>query len=234
MNYSVMLADTDSIQFCKPDQSSFSKEEVSILLEKFNEQFPERIIWEFNDVFTSLLVLKIKNYIYVGQDGKLKYKGSSIKSPTLEPALKEFIDRIIFCLMNDKSKEEMVQIYNSYIEEIFNMKDISRWAMRKTISDKTLNSTRKNETKLAEAIENTEIIEGDRCYVIFKSDDSLCLVQDYDGDYSKVRLLEKLYKTSLRFETVLSVKQMFTNYSLKTRRRLLEPIIPLEQIQQIM
>lgn len=234
MKYQVVLADTDSLQFCKPDQSEFSKDEINKLLEWFNEQFPDKINWEYNDTYSKFLVIKTKNYVYQGQDGKIKYKGSALRSPTLEPALKEFIDKIIFCIMNDKPKEEMIQIYNSYIEEIFTLKDISRWSMRKTISDKTLNSTRKNETKIADAIAGTEIVEGDRAYFYTKSNDTLDLIQNFNGDYCKVTLLNKLYKTSLRFETILSVKEMFINFSLKTKRQLLEPIIPLELIQQIM
>lgn len=229
-----MLCDTDSVQLAKPDSSPFSKQEIDSLLESFNKQFPPKIVWELNTTFQKLLVLRIKNYVYQTEDGKIKFKGSALRSPTLEPALKEFIDKIVFSLMNDKPKEEMVKIYNSYIEEIFNLKDPNRWAMRKTISDKTLNSTRKNETKIADAIEGTEIQEGDRAWFYTRTDNSLDLIQNFTGDYSKVVLLNKLYKTSLRFETVLNVKSMFINYSLKTRRKLLEPIIPLEQIQAIM
>lgn len=232
--FKVVLADTDSIFFTKQDQSPFLKEEIEKLTFEFNEYFDELINWEVNGFFPKLLAIRTKNYVYQTEDGKIKFKGSALRSPTLEPALKEFIDRIIFCLMNDKSKEEMVQIYNSYIEEIFNLKSIERWAMRKTISDKTLNSTRKNETKIADAIEGTEIQEGDRAWFYTRTDNSLDSIQNFNGDYCKVTLLNKLYKTSLRFSTVLPVKEMFLNYSLKTKRVLLEPIIPLEQIQQIM
>lgn len=122
-------------------------------------------------------------------------------------------------------QEDILGIYNSYVNEISNIKDIKRWAARKTISDKVLNSERTNESKLRDAIEGTEIVEGDRCYVYYTPDNELKLVQDFDGNYNKDRLYQNLYDTAWVFESVLDCEMLFTNYKLKKNKKLLEEML---------
>jgi hypothetical protein len=112
-------------------------------------------------------------------------------------------------------------IYNKYVKEILNITDISRWASKKTVTSNVLNGTRKNETNVKDAIINTEYAEGDKIYTYFREDDTLGLAENFDGKYNKARLLEKLYKTALVFELVIS-KETFINYKLKRSQKLLE------------
>lgn len=218
-NFTISACDTDSITFSNPNGEEFSKEEVSKLLNEINSQLPEMVQLELETVYDRILVMKAKNYVLLS-NGKITYKGSALRSPKLEPALQEFIKRITEAILYDKG--EYTNIYNEYVKEIYNLKDINRWCTRITISAKTLESERTNETKIIDALGDSEYVEGDRRYVFFKEDDSLCLVENFNGDYNKKKLIGKLFKTGLRFATVLDTKGLFVNYALKKNQSLIE------------
>ena len=220
-NLTVVNADTDSISFCKSKMEPISEEEQKNYLDDLNSEFPERIKFEADGYFPSFIVLKAKNYIlYDGK--KIKTKGSSLKSSTIEPALKSFLNEIIEAMVFQKGNYQ--DIYNRYVKEVNNIKDIKRWASKKTISEKTLKSERTNESKIRDAIEGEEFVEGDKIYCYFKSDGSLGLAEKFDGDYDKMKLLEKLYKTTERFSTVLG-EDVFINYKLKRNQKVLEQLL---------
>lgn len=222
----IVNADTDSISFTKSGEEEFTEEECDMLLADLNGQYPEKIRFEDDGLFKRVCVLKAKNYIlYDGK--KIKIKGSALKATTKSPALKEFIGKIIEYIIHTPGmqQEDILGIYNSYVNEISNIKDIKRWAARKTISDKVLNSERTNESKLRDAIEGTEIVEGDRCHVYYTPENELKLVQDFDGNYNKDRLYQNLYDTAWVFESVLDCDMLFTNYKLKKNKKLLEEML---------
>jgi hypothetical protein len=211
-DFLVPVVDTDSITICKRTGAAFSQEEIETLTQEINSLTDNLIRWEFEFYIPKLVVLKSKNYILY--DGKnIKTKGSALRDQKKEIALREFLDRIISAIIHNN--ENIPQIYHDYVTEILNVKDIKRWCSKKTITDKVLTNSRTNEKKVRDAIAGTEYKEADKVWLFFKSDESLCLAEKFDGDYDKMRLLEKLYKTSLVFESVLPVKSLFLNYSLK-------------------
>lgn len=214
--------DTDSILFGYDTFQPIPRLERETIQKGFNEQFPSSISWEDDGYYPKVIIAKAKNYILQDETGKVKYKGSSFKSPTLEPALQEFLRAIINAILKDETN--YTEIYLKYVREINNITDIKRFASRKTISNKTLESERTNESKIRDAIEESDYVEGDRIWTYFKSDKSLALVENFDGNYDKNVLLSKLYKASLRFETVLDTKSLFLNYSLKRSQKALEEI----------
>lgn len=219
-NFIITACDTDSIFFKKQDQSVFSEEEIQKLQESLNSIYPKGIFWELNGLFKKIITFKAKNYVLY--DGtSIKYKGSALRSPKLEKALNEFIHRIVEAIIYEKGN--YVDIYNEYVKEIYNVQDINRWSSRYTISQKTLDSDRTNEAKIRDALEGSEYVEGDRIHCYFREDESLCLVENYKNDYNKERLLEKLYKTSMRFATIMD-KNQFINYKLKKNKKLLEQL----------
>jgi DNA polymerase, archaea type len=221
-NLIVFGADTDSIIFCKQDQAFISNEERELLLNELNDTYPKYIKFSNDGYFSRVIYFKAKNYVLLSEDGKIKYKGSALRSPKLERALNEFIHRIVDAILTDQIN--FTDIYNEYVREIINITDINRWTNRGTISKKTLESDRTNESKIRDALEGSEYVEGDRIWVFFRSDDSLSLAENFNGDYNKQKLYEKLYKTSLRFSTVLSVSDLFINYKLKRNKKLLESV----------
>ncbi len=221
-NFKLVNADTDSITICKQDGSPFSEEEQDSLLKELNSLFPKKISWEDDGYYRKVVVCRAKNYITQTQDGKVKIKGSALKATGKSPAMKEFINRIIQSILDDKNDYQ--QIYLQYVKEAKSVTDIKRWASRKTISDKTLTSTRANETRIKDAIEGSELVEGDRCYVYNKTPTELVLVENFDGIYDVAKLIKECYNTSRVFENVLPCEELFINYSLKKNKALLEQL----------
>lgn len=222
-NFILVNADTDSISICKQDMSPFSDDEQQNLLKDLNKQFPEHIKFEPDGVFPVLIVLAAKNYIlYDGN--KIKTKGSSLRDTKKEPALREFLDECIRILVHDEPQEKLVETYNKYIKEAINVTDIKRWASKRTITAKVETSERANETKLKAAIAGTEYREADKVYVFFTENEQLCLAENYNGDYNKNRLVEKLFKTTQVFKNIMDTKALFLNYKLKKNKKLLEEL----------
>lgn len=216
--FTLVNADTDSISFSKGDSSFISENERIRLLDSINSLFPGKIKFIDDGYYNKLICVKAKNYIlYDGK--KIKTKGSALRATGKERALQQFIQDIINTIINDQNN--YTDIYHSYIKEALNIKDITRWVSKKTVTDKVLNPERTNELKVKNAIENSEYMEGDKIYVFFDNEDNLRLAEHFNGDYNKSRLLGKLYKTAQVFSTILDTKVLFPNYSLKRNKELL-------------
>ncbi len=221
-NMTLIGCDTDAILVCKPDQSPFTKIEEENLINELNSLFPETIRWEPDGVFSKVIVLAAKNYIMKDEKGKITYKGSSLKSATLEPTLKEFLKEIIDSLLNDKT--DFVEIYHKFIKKANEITDIKPWCSKRTLSEVTYKSERENEAKVIRAIKGTDYTEGDRVFLYYDETNELVLVENFKGCYNKDVLWKKLYKTCSRFSSVLD-ESMFLNYSLKKNKKVLEDIL---------
>lgn len=219
-NFIIGPTDTDSISFCRKDMNEFSKGEITSLIQELNKLSPEFMLWEDDGYFPNVLVLKAKNYAL--WDGKkLKIKGSALRDTKREKALREFISEIIDSLLFDK--KNLQEIYIKYIKEANNIQDINRWAFKKTITASVLNPERANEQKVLDALKDSEYSEGDKRWFFFMPDESLSLVERFNGEYNKNRLLEKVYKTLLIFSSVIDLSQ-FTKYHLIKNQKLLETL----------
>lgn len=224
-NFEIIACDTDSIFFKKPDGASFSKDEIGALQTSLNSLYPETIRWELNGYFPVIVSAAAKNYLIKSENGKIKFKGSALLDPKKPQALREFIQKFITLLSEDKS-DEIEALYNFYVKEICSLKDISRYSKRVTITDKILNPARTNEQKIYDAVKNIEgLQEGDRLKVFFKADRSLALEKDFNGDYDQKGLLEGLFKSSLIFEDLYPVREKLTNYALKRSQNALKSLI---------
>lgn len=221
LGYDLVNADTDSISITR--HSHISTQDRVTLLEKLNLEYPELIKWEDDGYYTSFVVVKAKNYITVREDGKVKVKGSGLVAPNKEPALKELNSRYLKSLAG-LSEEDPFEIYMEYVKEACHITDITRWASKKTITEKVINGTRPNETKILEALEGTDFSEGDKVYTFFRKDGSIALREHFDGDYDMSVMHKKLFNSINTFELVLDMSK-FINYSLKRNRALLEEII---------
>jgi hypothetical protein len=76
--------DTDSISWCKEDQSPFTEDERVAILDELNSLTDDLIIWEDDGNYDCVIVVKSKNYVLYS-DGKIKYKGSSLRDSKTEP-----------------------------------------------------------------------------------------------------------------------------------------------------
>jgi hypothetical protein len=220
-NFQISNCDTDSISFCKEDGSYFSPEERKLLVTEINSLSPELMKWADDGYYKKVIILKAKNYILQKEDGKITYKGSSLKDQKTELALKEFKYEIIGTILDEKF--DYVTIYNKYVKEILNLTDIKRWASKKTLSETTYTSQRTNETKIIDCIKGTDYKQNDRIWVYFDVDSNLKLVENYNNDHDIMTLVKKLFTTAKVFVNILP-KDTFINYSLKKNQALLQEL----------
>lgn len=163
-NFKIVGGDTDSIMFCKQDMSPFPEEEQEALLKEINSLLPKEIKFANDGIFTKVIYLAAKNYIMVRPNGKIIMKGSSLKSSTLEPIMKQFINEIAMLLIASEY-HKIVPVFDKYNDLIENITDIGPWCSKKTLSPTTFNSPRKQETDIIDSIAGTEYVSGDRIYV---------------------------------------------------------------------
>lgn len=180
-NFNLINADTDSIMIAKPDGQPFSLDEQEKLIDELNNLFPEYISWENDGYYKRCIVLKAKNYILLPENQvKYKTKGSSIKTSTKEPAMKELMTEIIEAMVYDRL-DKIKDIYHKYVIEATNPMDIMRWSSKKNASAAVLNcmgyekytpeqlkkkEIRPNETNIWDAIKMEELVQaGDRFYL---------------------------------------------------------------------
>lgn len=230
-NYDFILTncDTDSIMFCKKDQSGFTKDEQNDLINEINNLLPLFIKYENDGFYPRVVITKAKNYVlYDGN--KIKYKGSAFKSSTKEKALGELLKKTIEALLFET--DTPLNIYHQYIKEAMNIKDISRWVVKKSITKKLLNGTRKNETKVLDAIEGDSVQEGDKIYLYSAIDGEiqdvkkgepqfykdgrpkmvdnkiLKQIDEFDGNYDHLHYVKRVYATISILKTVIDMEQI--------------------------
>lgn len=182
-NYILTGADTDAMFLCKHDQSPWTKEEQELFLQNLNEQFPEHIKFEHDGIYQSAVINKAKNYVMKKFNGEVVIKGSSFKSSTKEPALRELQIELVNEMLGNNDLSVITNIYRKYLEEAKNITDIKRWCVKKTYTKKVEESERLNETKVKDAI-NEGIAKGVLSSI--QQGDKVYLYQTIDGVKQKV------------------------------------------------
>lgn len=229
-SFKISNLDTDSISFCKPDESEFTKDERKDLLDEINSLMDEGISFADDGYFNTVIIFKAKNYIMFDESNKdpkkqIKTKGSSFKAPTLEKALKSFLEDCIESILKKNDyKTHLLNEYEKLVDEILSDSiDISRWVFRKGLTNKSLDEGTKNTAalKIQAALEQDEdSADGynvmDRVFLYYAPDMSLKLQKLYNNDHNKVKLLEKLFKTGSRCDNILG-KGFFPDYSKKRK-----------------
>jgi DNA polymerase elongation subunit (family B) len=222
--YTIVNADTDSITYSDPNSTLVNPEVRKSNLSELNALYPEKIRFEDDGFFKRVLVFAPKNYVLQKEDSSIKIKGSALKDAKRELALKDFANEVIQELLGDGDHNRIQKIYYKYIREVkYGIKDIKRWCSKKTITDKIFTSERSNETKVKDAIQGSNYREGDKVWTFFKSDGSLCLMENYNGDYDKDSMYKKVFRSAEFFTNVIPA-DLFTNYSLKRSKKELEEL----------
>lgn len=220
-SFNITYLDTDAISFTKPDMSPFSKDEQHALVAEINALLPEHIKFSHDGYMPALVVLKTKNRFYLTEDKKIKIKGSSLRSSKIEPAIAKYHKRCVDALLG-LTDEKVPGIYLEECRKLATLETVEDWASRKALSEKTFNSTRKNEKSLRDAVSGSGAVVGDRVQVYFDVNNNLKLVEKYDPqnpDHNLPRLLKKLYTSSKLFDTVLPDFKDRVNYGLSTKAR---------------
>ena len=132
-----------------------------------------------------------------------------------------------------------------YVNNIKDLKDITPWAFKKTVTESVINQTTPQQAKVYNAIKGVHYQEGDKFRMFCKTDDELCLDDQFDGVYEARRLYQKLFDTVSIFAPILEVhygtydnivkktgevkklpqwKRVYPNFSLKKNQKLLEAL----------
>ena len=214
--YEIVNVDTDSFSYTP--SKKLLEGEFEAHIEDINSRFKDGIIWEDDGYFQKFIVVKAKNYVLY--DGKnVKIKGSGLKASNKELALKVFINDVIMLLLKNK-KDRIYNLYNTYAQEIVNIKDISKWAMKKTITKAVLEPKRTQEQKVLDAIQTIHYQEGDKVRLFSIDKDTLGLVENFDGTYHKDTYFKKLHDTLSVFETLVD-PTLFPKYHLARNQDLM-------------
>jgi DNA polymerase elongation subunit (family B) len=222
-NFIIVNGDTDSIAFKKRDETPFTDQEQESLLAELNSLMPKNIVWKNDKHYRRVIVFKAKNYVM--DDGKkVKVKGSALKASKKEPALREFIREVIDLLLKDR-KEQVLFAYLKRVHEINNIADISPWCFKVTVTKKVLDPQATFQQKIRAAIGDYPVSEGDKVYLFFKEDGSLCLRENFAGDFDRMKLLGKLRDTIEVFANVFDVN-LFPDLTLKRNQELLAGLRP--------
>ena len=222
--WEIVNVDTDSFSFAPG--SKFTSDDMDFWLKDLNRICPESIVWENDGIYENFIVIKAKNYVM--RNGKITIKGSALKATMKEPALQEFIRRIIYTLLEEgKDYGYLTSIYSDYVNDIryIDSSSINQWSSKKTVTKAVLRPQRTNESRIKEAIERSQrkVQEGDKIRVFFETPEKLSLDSEFRGIYDKDKLYEKLFKTIKIFEPILDISK-FPNYKLKRNKGLLEAI----------
>lgn len=212
--YKVVLVDTDSIKYHNPS-GTITESDANINTAEVNALFPTGIKWDDEGIYKVFVVVKSKNYIMVDSNDKVKLKGSSMKSSKLEPSLKSLQKDIIDMLIG-RNHESIQAIYERHAKNAAKISDIKPWSSRKTISERTVNSTRKNERLLVEALSGESYQLGDKFEFYYTRDGVLKLSSKYNAqapDHDVKRILGKIYKTCQVFANVAATDTL-TNFTL--------------------
>lgn len=221
-NFIIANGDTDSIAFKKPDEKPFSVEERARLLCEINSLMPDNIVWKDDKHFKRFIVCSAKNYIL--DDGKtVKIKGNSLKATKKEPALKEFIKELCHLLLKDK-KDQIYSVYLKYVRMIRDMKDVTPWCFKVTVTKKVLDPKATFQKKQLEAIGSMHVSEGDKVYMFFREDGSLCLRENFKEDHDEMILLGKLRDTVEVFRNVIDT-ELIPDLTLKRNEDILNEIL---------
>lgn len=237
-DWKLVNLDTDSLSFCKQDESGFSSEEIEDIQKEINDIM--YCNWEDDGEFSRVIVLKAKNYVLLPKgETKFKLKGSSLTDSKKEPALREFMEKTIDALVFEKPILD--NIYQQYSDEIiYGITNIKRWAVKKSITKNLLKSERKNETNVVDALGDvSQYREGDKVYLfntvdglrpvvkngevqVYKKtglpkmepNTTLKLVENYDGVIDKIHYLQRISDTLKIFSSVIDLSY-FPDYNQK-------------------
>lgn len=255
-NFTLVNTDTDSFSYT--DGKPRTKDQFNKEIEEINSLYPKMIRWEDDGFYDKFIVVKAKNYVLkknkdwcksdelVNGESKVKYKGSAFKSSNKEIALSELLKEIINDLLDGNNNIE--EIYTRYIKEAYNIQDINRWTVKKTITKPVLTPERTNELKINNALKNEIISEGDKVWlysaidgevqevkkgvpVIYKKtglpkmipNRILKLPNEWNNDEDKMHYVERVYKTTMILSNVIDESKII-KYHLKKNQNLLDKL----------
>ena len=189
----VVEIDTDGVYFQPPAEVQSEEDEIAFV-EQVGAVLPEGIRLAYDGRYKAMLSLKTKNYVLQGYDGKLTFKGASLRSRADEKFGREFLNNAIQWLLNNEP-DRVVAEYERLAREILNGTiDIEQLCRRERITQKS----KQPNHPLYPLAQRFQI--GDYIMVYRKRDGTLGLLEEYAQDEDREHYVDKLYKFAARLE----------------------------------
>ena len=189
----VVEIDTDGVYFQPPPEVQTEADEVAFV-EQVGRVLPEGIRLAYDGRYRAMLSLKTKNYVLQGYDGKLTFKGASLRSRADEKFGREFLNNAIQWLLNGEPERVSAE-YRRLARAILNGEvDIEQLCRRERVTQKSKQPTH----PLYPLAVRFQI--GDYIMVYRRRDGSLGLLEEYADDEDREHYVDKLYKFAARLE----------------------------------
>jgi len=193
----VVEIDTDGVYFQPPSEVQTEADEIAFV-ERVGGVLPEGIRLAYDGRYKAMLSLKTKNYVLQGYDGKLTFKGASLRSRADEKFGREFLNSATQWLLNGEP-ERVVAEYRRLARAILNGEvDIEQLCRRERVTAKSKQHTH----PLYPLARRFQI--GDYLMVYRRRDGSLGLLEEYADDEDREHYVDKLYKFAARLEPLFA------------------------------
>jgi DNA polymerase I len=189
----VVEIDTDGVYFQPPPEVQTEADEIAFV-ERVGGVLPEGIRLAYDGRYRAMLSLKTKNYVLQGYDGKLTFKGASLRSRADEKFGREFLNNAIQWLLNGEPERVSAE-YRRLARAILNGEvDIEQLCRRERVTQKSKQPTH----PLYPLAVRFQI--GDYIMVYRRRDGGLGLLEEYADDEDREHYVDKLYKFAARLE----------------------------------
>ena len=130
----IIEVDTDGIYFVPPPAVNSPAEEER-LIASLGEILPKGIELELDGRYPAMFSYKMKNYALLDEQGRLRIKGSGLRSRGLELFQREWLEEMLALLLKDE-REKIPELYRRYLDDLENHRqDISWIAKTETLQD---------------------------------------------------------------------------------------------------
>lgn len=130
----IIEVDTDGIYFVPPEEIRSEKDEARLIAE-LGEVLPKGIELELDGRYPAMFSYKMKNYALLDEQGRLRIKGSGLRSRGLELFQREWLEEMLLLLLKGE-KGRISGLYAQYQRDIEqHTRDISWLAKTETLQD---------------------------------------------------------------------------------------------------
>jgi len=128
--------DTDGVYFAPPPGTELSAGADESLIAEINKTLPKGIVLETGGRFSAMFSYKVKNYVLLTPDGKMRIKGSGLRSRGMEKFQREFMKEMFSALLEERP-EGAADIKRRYMDDLKN----HRWSTDMFAKTETLHDS---------------------------------------------------------------------------------------------
>jgi DNA polymerase, archaea type len=133
-NAEIIEVDTDGIYFVPPEDVRTEADEERLIAD-LAAILPKGIELELDGRYPAMFSYKIKNYALLDEQGRLRIKGSGLRSRGLELFQREWLEEMLLLLLKDE-KGKIPELYDRFLDDIeHHRRDITWLAKTEALQD---------------------------------------------------------------------------------------------------